>query len=156
MWALVSHTSNLPLHDRQLRVAAPEELHAVVTDCVADWRPALRKMITQSDIAATFPVHIRSAQSVEPWRTGNITLLGDAIHTMTSAGGIGANTALRDAELLSQKLTEVARGEKALMPALHEYEAAMLRYGFEAVHHSRHQLGMVYKNLLPSQPESVQ
>lgn len=151
MWALVSHASSLSLNDRQLRAAAPGQIHAVVADCIADWHPALREMVAQADISATFPVHIRSAQQVEPWPTCNITLLGDAIHTMTPAGGIGANTALRDAELLSQTLAEIAAGDKPLILALQEYETAMLRYAFEAVRHSRHQLGTVYKSLLPTE-----
>jgi len=151
MWALVSHASNLPLNDEQLRAATPEELHAVVSGCIAEWHPALRKMIAEADVPATFPVQIRSAQAVEPWPTTNITLLGDAIHTMTPAAGIGANTALRDAELLSQKLAEVSHGEKPLLSALHEYETAMLRYGFEAVRHSLQQLRGLYKNLLPAE-----
>src|SRR5215472_3481013 len=38
-------------------------------------------------------LRLRAAQPVQPWRTGNMTLLGDAIHTMTPCRGEGANTA---------------------------------------------------------------
>ena len=38
------------------------------------------------------------------WPTGPVTLLGDAIHNMTPMAGIGANTALRDADLLRRNL----------------------------------------------------
>ncbi|WP_370453164.1 FAD-dependent monooxygenase [Oceanobacillus sp. CFH 90083] len=34
------------------------------------------------------------------WKTTDIILLGDAIHSMTPMGEMVANTALRDAELL--------------------------------------------------------
>ena len=30
---------------------------------------------------------------IEPWQSSSITLLGDAIHTMTPGQGVGANTA---------------------------------------------------------------
>ena len=64
-------------------------------------------------------------------------MLGDAIHTMTPGRGEGANTALRDAELLTARLTDVAAGRSTLAEATHQYETEMLRYGFEAVHNSR-------------------
>ena len=61
-----------------------------------------------------------------------VTLLGDAIHNMTPMAGIGANTALRDAELL--RSTDRGRtGERELLRALHEYEDQMRKYGFAAV-----------------------
>jgi 2-polyprenyl-6-methoxyphenol hydroxylase-like FAD-dependent oxidoreductase len=55
---------------------------------------------------------------------------------MTPMAGVGANTALRDAELLCRKLTQVEAGEVALLPALHDYERQMLDYGFAAVKQS--------------------
>ncbi len=75
-------------------------------------------------------------EPVERWQTTNVTLLGDAIHTMTPARGVGGNTALRDAELLHHKLVDVATGGVPLVQAKEEYETAMLRYGFEAVANS--------------------
>ena len=65
-----------------------------------------------------------------------MSLLGDAIHNMTPMAGIGANTALRDADLLRRQLIDVASGKRELMPALHEYEEQMLDYGFAAVKRS--------------------
>jgi len=72
---------------------------------------------------------------VAPWKTTNITLLGDAIHNMTPMAGIGANTALRDAAL-TKTLVAVDRGGTPLLPAIHEYEGEMLDYGFAAVRQS--------------------
>jgi salicylate hydroxylase len=65
-----------------------------------------------------------------------VTLLGDAIHNMTPMAGIGANTALRDADLLRRQLVFVANGEIELLPALHDYEEQMRDYGFAAVKRS--------------------
>jgi hypothetical protein len=65
----------------------------------------------------------------------------DALRELPPAVGIGTNAGLRDAELLSQKLAKVSRREKPLSSALHEYETAILHYGFEGICHSLHQLG---------------
>jgi 2-polyprenyl-6-methoxyphenol hydroxylase-like FAD-dependent oxidoreductase len=59
---------------------------------------------------------------------------------MTPGRGAGANTALRDAVLLSGLLIDVHQGHKALVPAIHEYEAEMLRYSAEAVRASKKQM----------------
>jgi len=62
-----------------------------------------------------------------------VTLLGDAIHNMTPMAGIGANTALRDADLLRRELIGVRDGELPLSAAVARYERQMLDYGFKAV-----------------------
>ena len=64
------------------------------------------------------------------WPTGPVTLLGDAIHNMTPMAGIGANTALRDADLLRRNL--IAAGPD-VTAAVADYERRMLDYGFAAV-----------------------
>ncbi|HEX4223457.1 MAG TPA: NAD(P)/FAD-dependent oxidoreductase [Pseudonocardiaceae bacterium] len=111
----------------------PEALHRLALQVIADWKPDLREIVKQAAISACIPITIRSSVPVPPWPTRRITLLGDAIHAMTPAGGIGANTALRDAALLTDQLAAVDRGEAELRPALAEYEARMREYGFAAV-----------------------
>ena len=114
----------------------PAALHHLVREATADWHPKLRRLLEIADVPATFLTAIRSAEPVPAWQTGRVTLLGDAIHTMTPAGGIGANTALRDAALLSQKLTAVASNRDAFIPAIADYESTMREYGFAAVRRS--------------------
>jgi 2-polyprenyl-6-methoxyphenol hydroxylase-like FAD-dependent oxidoreductase len=52
---------------------------------------------------------------------------------MPPVGGLGGNAALHDAQLLCRALTTVHRGESSLLPALHSYEAQMLKEGFGSV-----------------------
>jgi 2-polyprenyl-6-methoxyphenol hydroxylase-like FAD-dependent oxidoreductase len=42
------------------------------------------------------------------WPSSTVTLLGDAVHNMTPMAGIGANTALRDADELRRALLDPA------------------------------------------------
>jgi 2-polyprenyl-6-methoxyphenol hydroxylase-like FAD-dependent oxidoreductase len=76
---------------------------------------------------------LRTSQRIAAWPASRVTLLGDAIHSMTPYRGIGANVALRDAALLCAKLVEAAQGRKAIHQAIQEYEEAMRSYAFEAV-----------------------
>src|SRR5262249_45065486 len=86
-----------------------------------------------SDVPRTFPLAIRAGAPVPDWPTGRVTLLGDAVHATTPVGGTGANTALRDAALLSTRLREVARGRSDLIAAGHGYETERREDGSTAV-----------------------
>jgi 2-polyprenyl-6-methoxyphenol hydroxylase-like FAD-dependent oxidoreductase len=59
--------------------------------------------------------------------------VGDAVHTMPPTGGVGANTALRDASTLSRALAEVNRGALTLADAIARYQAEMTEYAMAAV-----------------------
>ncbi|MFG3026753.1 FAD-dependent oxidoreductase [Streptomyces sp. NPDC048254] len=118
-----------------------QELISTVLDSTRNWHPHLRRIFELSDPGAAFPLKIATSEPVEPWKTTNITLLGDAIHTMTPGQGVGANTALRDAALLCRHLTAAARGRQPLLTAVAAYEAEMIPYGFQRVADSLGQNG---------------
>jgi 2-polyprenyl-6-methoxyphenol hydroxylase-like FAD-dependent oxidoreductase len=115
--------------------ASPHELHELATATVADWAPSIRRIVSEADVRATFLLTITSAQPVAPWQAPAVTLLGDAVHTMSPGRGDGANIALRDAQVLTDllALTTSPTAAKA------EYERQMLQYGFAAVAASREQ-----------------
>ena len=132
-WAYADKASRFPADTES---QSGDGLKSLVLDRTTDLAPALRELIGGSDPATVNAIRVRSAMPVEPWPTGRVTLLGDAIHNMTPMAGIGANTALRDADLLRRQLIAVPSGEQDLVPALHEYEEQMRRYGFAAVKRS--------------------
>ena len=103
---------------------------------IKGWHPNLRALIAAGDPAEIFPIAVRVSIPCEPWPSVPITFLGDAIHAMSPAGGSGANMALLDARLLCQALISIAHEEQPLLPTIHEYEAQMLKSGFEAVRFS--------------------
>jgi 2-polyprenyl-6-methoxyphenol hydroxylase-like FAD-dependent oxidoreductase len=135
MWTL-SPPSGLTITDDEFRTTDAVTLHAIAQEVTKDWHPSVKRLIEEAEIAATFPVMLRSSEPVTPWQTPNVTLMGDAIHTMTPGRGEGANTALRDAELLCQKLVDVAIKGVPLLQAKVQYETEMLQYGFDAVSNS--------------------
>jgi 2-polyprenyl-6-methoxyphenol hydroxylase-like FAD-dependent oxidoreductase len=104
------------------------------------WHPHVRELIRMTAPSAVSYVGVRTSVPLPAWDSSNVTLLGDAIHTMTPGRGAGANTALRDAALLSRLLIEADRGRKPLVQAIHDYEVEMLSYSSEAVKESKKQM----------------
>lgn len=97
------------------------------------WHPDLRDLLAGSDPHSAMPIRVATSEPIPQWKASTVTLLGDAIHTMTPGRGVGANTALRDAALLVEELRQVAAGDKTLLAGVADYEAAMLPYGYARV-----------------------
>jgi 2-polyprenyl-6-methoxyphenol hydroxylase-like FAD-dependent oxidoreductase len=134
-WVLLSRADALELGPRA-RLRSGGDLLPRVLRQVEPWHPLLGQIIAESDPHSLVGVPLYSSLTVRPWRTTAVTLLGDAVHTMTPLQGLGGNTALRDAALLSQQLCAVERHQTDLLSAIHAYETAMLAYGFDAVQRS--------------------
>ncbi|WP_279579254.1 FAD-dependent oxidoreductase [Fodinicola feengrottensis] len=88
------------------------------------------------DPGSCFPLNMRTTERLPQWPTTNVTLIGDAIHTMTPGRGVGANTALRDARLLCRMLVAARDGEVKLLDGIRSYETKMIDYAFDAVEKS--------------------
>ena len=107
-------------------------LHRKALGLLEGWHETVYDIVARAEVPATFPVTIRTSQRIPAWPTSNITLLGDAIHAMTPAGGVGANTALRDAARLTAALS-TADSPGEVHDAIAAYESDMRVYGFAAV-----------------------
>jgi 2-polyprenyl-6-methoxyphenol hydroxylase-like FAD-dependent oxidoreductase len=116
-------------------MGAGPDLRDLAVDLLEGWHPTLREIVSRQDPASVFPVKVRTSVPAPAWETSAVTLLGDAVHTMSPAIGVGANTALRDARVLAARLVEAAGG-RDLLTALHAYEAEMVQYGYAAVRES--------------------
>lgn len=110
-----------------------EQLVQTALELTRNWHPHLRELLARSDPGSALPIKVSTSEPVPPWKSSTVTLLGDAIHTMTPGRGVGANTALRDAALLCRQLRQAAAGDKTLLQAVADYEAAMVPYGFARV-----------------------
>lgn len=107
-----------------------ERLHALVRG----WHPDLGSLLGRAEPVSLAVLPIRKAAAIDPgaWPRG-VTFLGDAIHVMSPAGGLGANTALADAEQLAARLGEAASGGAALTEAVATYADDLHRRATAAV-----------------------
>jgi 2-polyprenyl-6-methoxyphenol hydroxylase-like FAD-dependent oxidoreductase len=134
MWALSGLKEVLPPDDA-LFAYDGEQLRAFINGVVADWHPVYRQLFDLTDTSTLGVLPIRTSLPVDPWPTRRVTLLGDAIHSMTYFRALGANTAMADAALFLRALLAWRDGED-LLEALRGYEARMLEQGFDAVRKS--------------------
>ena len=116
------------------------DLAQLVLQMTPDWHPNVQRLFELTDPSTCFPVNIKTSMPVDPWPASNVTLIGDAIHTMTPGRGVGANTALRDAVLLCAQIIDVAAGRLEIVEAVDRYQTKMIKYGFDAVLKSREQM----------------
>jgi 2-polyprenyl-6-methoxyphenol hydroxylase-like FAD-dependent oxidoreductase len=134
MWALSARREKFGLAEPERADSAT--LAAAAAQAMRSWSHAFCDLVGLADQTTVACLPIRSSLPVAPWPTQRITLLGDAIHSMTPYRGIGVNVALKDAVRLKRALVSVDRGERDLVGALHDYETGMREYGFRAVRNS--------------------
>jgi 2-polyprenyl-6-methoxyphenol hydroxylase-like FAD-dependent oxidoreductase len=132
-WGITTSRSLAPADT--LDRTGPDAL-ALPTELSAGWDPRWLDLIATADPGSTVGLSIRTADPVPPWTPSTVTMVGDAIHTMTPGRGAGANTALRDARELRDRLVRVQNGETELLAAVGEYEDLMRRYSSLAVRES--------------------
>jgi 2-polyprenyl-6-methoxyphenol hydroxylase-like FAD-dependent oxidoreductase len=137
MWGMGGAAQNLPRNLLHLR---GEPLLEVAQDATRSWSRTFRELQRQTDPTTCFPLNIRTSERLGRWPTSNVTLIGDAIHTMTPGRGVGANTALRDAALLCHQIVAARDGHVALLDGVAAYEAEMRVYAFDAVQKSLEQM----------------
>lgn len=122
-------------------ISAPNDNYSIIGTAAAsiaktltkDWHPRFKPLFDHMDEkeAAFWKITISTPEGVPEWPNNpRVTVIGDAAHSMTPAGGIGANTAVRDSALLGRLIGE-AGGYKAGLTE--EYEKGMRVYASEAV-----------------------
>jgi 2-polyprenyl-6-methoxyphenol hydroxylase-like FAD-dependent oxidoreductase len=134
MWALSAKREKFDLADSEQADATA--LAAAARRVMAGWSRGFRDLVGLADPTTISCLPIRTSLPVAPWRTGRVTLLGDAIHSMTPYRGIGANVAIKDAARLKHTLVAAHNGERDAVEAIHDYETGMWDYGFRAVRNS--------------------
>jgi 2-polyprenyl-6-methoxyphenol hydroxylase-like FAD-dependent oxidoreductase len=132
MWALSARREKLEI-GVDASTFDGERLRAIALRVMDRWDDRFIDLVQLSERETISLLPIRTSVPIGPWPTNRVTLIGDAIHSMTPFRGIGANVALKDAVRLRDTLAVAERGERPLLEAIHDYEAAMIAYGFSAV-----------------------
>ena len=126
VWAWAADRGTYPDDVESL---AGKDLRGLVAERIAGWAPALRRLVEDTEPGAMAAITLRTMPPVPEFAPGRVTLLGDAIHNMTPMAGIGANTALRDADALSVCLAEAGPA----VERIGRYEARMRFYANAAL-----------------------
>ncbi|HEY2694320.1 MAG TPA: FAD-dependent monooxygenase [Pseudonocardiaceae bacterium] len=127
------HREELGIPDEKFFAMTGPELVQLVLDRTAEWQSELHGVFAHAEPDETLPIALRATLPIQPWPAGQIIPLGDAMHAMPPTGGVGANTAVRDAAGLKSVLAQVDRGERTLTDAMEEYQNAVRVYGTEAI-----------------------
>lgn len=116
--------------DERLR----SDAHGVSLDTTSEWDPSIRALVELQDRDLTYGMRILTApMDIPAWPTsGAVTALGDAVHVMSPAGGVGAVAALNDAILL----TTILRDEGINMSSIKKFEDAMRQSAATWIHRS--------------------
>lgn len=101
---------------------------------VQQWHPLLRSLVAITVPNSAFVARIKTQDPIDPWKTGRVTLLGDAAHSMAPYLGKGASSAIADAMSLAETLR--LEGAATLVERLAEYEKSMMKRGFADVRSS--------------------
>jgi 2-polyprenyl-6-methoxyphenol hydroxylase-like FAD-dependent oxidoreductase len=122
-------------------IQAPNDNYAIVgveaanlaKELTKNWHPRVKPLFTEmvESEAAFWKITCSTPTGVPEWKNEpRVTVIGDAAHSMTPAGGIGANTAVRDSALLGKLLAEAGGWKDGVTAA---YEKEMRVYASEAV-----------------------
>ncbi|RFN44598.1 zeaxanthin epoxidase, chloroplastic [Fusarium flagelliforme] len=122
-------------------IRAPNDNYTIVGKQAADiaksisknWNSKFQPLFEQMDEseAAFWKITCSTPSGVPEWKNEpRVTVIGDAAHSMTPAGGLGANTAVQDSALLGRLLREAGGWSPGVTAA---YEKEMRIYGSEAV-----------------------
>lgn len=119
-----------------------ESLRQAMREAMTGWHPHLSALADCVDEGEFGVFPVRTSRPIPAWASSRVTLLGDAIHSMTPYRGIGGNIALKDAALLGSHLAAVQSGQRNLGDAVAAYENSMRKYAFAAVADSRKAMQM--------------
>ncbi|PBP18527.1 FAD-binding domain protein [Diplocarpon rosae] len=121
-------------NDNYSLVGAPAA--KIAKELTANWHPRLKPLFAEMNVteAAFWKITCSTPTGVPEWPNDpRVTVIGDAAHSMTPAGGIGANTAVQDSALLGRLLGEAGGYQEGVTAA---YEQEMRIYASAAVRQS--------------------
>jgi 2-polyprenyl-6-methoxyphenol hydroxylase-like FAD-dependent oxidoreductase len=125
-WGLSFRNSCFASTDKELKEFLKLPAHELSLRITREWDPSIRSVLELQEPSTTLLSRIWSTDpGMPPWpSTAEVTLVGDAIHLMSSAGGVGAVTAIRNAANLSKTLGRCGFSVESIA----SYESSMRAY----------------------------
>jgi 2-polyprenyl-6-methoxyphenol hydroxylase-like FAD-dependent oxidoreductase len=132
-WVLISRRTTFGMTDAEMLSLPKEKVAELSLKVTESWHPSIRSTLRLQSVDRASALRISSFHpTLEPWKpSASVTLLGDAIHTMSPTGGAGANTALKDTAELCEAI--VRAGGSITEEAIGQYEEAMREYAGNAI-----------------------
>lgn len=145
-WAIIGTRAAFGLAGGSALSLVREDIRALVDRASESWADPLRALFARSDAASMAIAAVHNAAAPSFWKAGPVTVLGDAIHAMSPAGGLGANTALHDACVLAECLASAGTDRAALVDGVARYEALMRSYAADALEASERSARVLFDN----------
>lgn len=129
-WACIGSAERLGGPARAEGAAA---LQAHVRHISQGWAPALQTALALTEPQSLSVRAVQVTKAIPVWHSERIAFLGDAVHAMSPAGGLGANSALADAASLAMHLAQADSAAQALR----DYSQGLQVRGAAAIRLSR-------------------
>ncbi|OQU99447.1 FAD binding domain-containing protein [Cladophialophora immunda] len=133
-WNVSYRSSDFAKDDLWASSASAEDLLQKSLSVIKDLPAFLVDNIRRTPLEGIQRPPIKLAETVLPDQLlprGNVTLMGDAAHSMLPFRGMGANTALMDACDLAKAIIEGVRNSSSVDSVLQAYERVMIPRGRE-------------------------
>lgn len=129
-WVLLLRKEHSSLPDTKLLSLSREESADLALLLTEKWHPIFKAVVKHQDRTQTSTLRVASVDPKLPeWQSSKrVTLLGDAIHAMPPTGGLGVNTALRDASDLARRIIEAHDNQEDLAGIVSGYEKELREY----------------------------
>ncbi|OJK04046.1 hypothetical protein ASPACDRAFT_112305 [Aspergillus aculeatus ATCC 16872] len=134
-WVVLAHKDDILLGDEEALRLDGDGSARLSLELTAEWDASVRVLFEEQDRNQTSTLRICSVRpDVPAWEAhAMVTLLGDAIHAMPPTGGMGVNTALRDAEDMVRRIVEVNGSSGVDVDLVAGYEESLRKFAREAV-----------------------
>jgi 2-polyprenyl-6-methoxyphenol hydroxylase-like FAD-dependent oxidoreductase len=109
------------------------EIKAGMQHTVTGWDPAVEAIVAAIDPASIFSISFSYLEPQEDWTPSRVTVMGDAAHGMLPTVGMGANSALRDAAVLSTAIRKAVENGTPLEDAVGAYESSMREFAYPII-----------------------
>jgi 2-polyprenyl-6-methoxyphenol hydroxylase-like FAD-dependent oxidoreductase len=108
------------------------DIKAGMQQTVADWDPAVQAIVAGIDPWSIFSIAFSYLEPEAEWEPSRVTVIGDAAHGMLPTVGMGANSALRDAAVLSAAIAGVGE-TTSIEDAVGAYEKSMREFAYPII-----------------------